>query len=139
VVVVLLMIAGFQVPVIPLVDVNGKTGGVLPLQIGPMAVKTGVAFGVTVMVMVSFFAHWPADGVNTYDPVVVLFTVAGSHVPVIPLVDVSGKTGGVLPLQIGPMVANAGVIMGETVRFNVTILSHPAVENVSFRPVWDVV
>ncbi len=64
-----------------------------------------------------------------------LFTVAGVHVPVIPLVDVSGKTGAVVPLQKGAMVANVAVIVGVTVRFKVTILSQAAVEKVSFKPV----
>jgi hypothetical protein len=38
----LLTVAGLQVPVIPLVDVVGNTGAVLPLQIAGTAAKVGV-------------------------------------------------------------------------------------------------
>ena len=45
---VLLTIAGDQVPVIPLSDVVGNTVAAVPEQIGAMAAKLGVMFGVTV-------------------------------------------------------------------------------------------
>ena len=61
---VLLTTAGDQVPVMPLVDVNGSTGAVEPSQIGAIATKVGVTLGVTVTVIVVVLAHWPASGVN---------------------------------------------------------------------------
>ena len=61
---VLLTVAGDQVPVMPLVDVNGSTGAMAPEQIGATAVNVGVTFGLTVMVMVAVVAHCPASGVN---------------------------------------------------------------------------
>ena len=54
---VLLTVAGFQVPVIPLVDVNGNTGAVAPEQIGAIAAKVGVMLGVTVTSIVVDVAH----------------------------------------------------------------------------------
>ena len=38
----LLITAGDQVPVIPLIDVAGNTGAVVPEQIGAMAAKVGL-------------------------------------------------------------------------------------------------
>ena len=43
---------GFQVPVIPLIEVLGKTGAAAPLQIGAIAVNVGVVEGLTVIVKV---------------------------------------------------------------------------------------
>ena len=62
--VVVLFIAGAQVPVIPLVDVFGKADKTAPEQIAATGVKVGVTFGVTVIVSVVVVAHCPAVGVN---------------------------------------------------------------------------
>ena len=51
-------------PVIPLLDVVGKTGAGVPLQIGAMAVKAGVILGLTVTVRVVVTAHKPGVGVK---------------------------------------------------------------------------
>jgi len=61
---VLLTTAGDQVPVMPLIDVVGNTGAAVPEQIGAMAAKVGVTFGVTVISIVVGIAHWPASGVK---------------------------------------------------------------------------
>ena len=60
----MLTTAGDQVPVMPLVDVNGSTGAVAPEQIGATAAKVGVTLGVTVTVNVVVVAHCPASGVK---------------------------------------------------------------------------
>jgi len=57
VVVAVLLIAGFQVPVMPLVDVVGNAGIVAPLQNGPTAANVGVTFGVMVIVSCVVVAH----------------------------------------------------------------------------------
>ena len=57
VVVAVLLIAGFQVPVIPLVDVVGNAGIEAPLQNGPTAANVGVTFGVIVIVSKTDIAH----------------------------------------------------------------------------------
>ncbi len=44
-------------PVIPFVDVNGRTGATLPEQIGATATKVGVMTGVTVISIVVGVAH----------------------------------------------------------------------------------
>jgi hypothetical protein len=48
----------------PLFDVVGKAASVPPEQMGATAVKTGIAFGLTVIVNVVVVAHKPAAGVN---------------------------------------------------------------------------
>ena len=59
-----LMVAGLQVPLIPLLDVNGRAGAVLFWQSGPIAVNAGIICGSTVMLSVAVVAHCPAAGVN---------------------------------------------------------------------------
>jgi hypothetical protein len=59
-----LLIAGDQVPLIPLFDVVGNAAIGSPLQIGATAVKVGVTPELTVMVIVVVVAHCPAVGVN---------------------------------------------------------------------------
>ncbi len=56
--------AGDQVPVMPLVDVVGSAGMVLPEQYGPKVPNEGVVAGVITMVDVTIEAHCPAAGVN---------------------------------------------------------------------------
>src|SRR4051812_29239675 len=92
------------------------------------AANVGVMLGLTVTVSVVFVAHCPAVGVNVYVPVVVLSTVAGAHVPVIPLVEVVGRTGAAAPLHIAATAANVGVMLGLTVIVSVVVVAHcPAV------------
>ena len=57
-------VAGLHVPVIPFVDVVGKTGAEVPLHIGAGVVNAGTVCGVIVTVTVADEAHNPADGVN---------------------------------------------------------------------------
>ncbi len=64
VVVVVLSIAGDQVPAKPLFDVVGKALIVAPEQNWPIAENVGVIFGVMVIVKVVVVAHCPAVGVN---------------------------------------------------------------------------
>ena len=52
-VVVLLTVAGLQVPVTPLVEVAGNTGAAAPEQIGAIAAKAGITCGVTFTVIVT--------------------------------------------------------------------------------------
>jgi hypothetical protein len=121
---VLLTVAGLQVPVMPLLEVVGKTGAVAPLQIVGIAVNVGVTIGFTVTVKLAVLIHVPELAVKTYVPVAVLLTTAGFQVPVIPLVDVVGKIGAVAPLHIGAIAANVGVIIGFTVTVIVGDVAH---------------
>jgi hypothetical protein len=120
----LLTIAGFQVPVIELLDVVGKTGRVEPEHIGAISVKVGVIVGFTVTLIVVPIAHSPTLGVKLYIPEVVLLTITGFQVPVIPLFDVRGKVGLVVPEHIGAMAVKLGVRIGLTVTFNVAVVAH---------------
>ena len=61
---VVLMVAGFHVPIILLVDVNGKAGATEFRQNGPIALNVGVIWSVTVMLNVVGAPHCPASGVN---------------------------------------------------------------------------
>ena len=56
-VVAVLLIAGFQVPVMPLVDVVGNALMVAPLQNGPTAANVGVTFELIVIVNDAVVAH----------------------------------------------------------------------------------
>ena len=125
-----LIVAGLQVPVIPLVEVVGSAGGVLFWQSGPIAVNAGVICGSIVMINVAGIAHCPADGVKVYVVVVAIavLIIAGLHVPVMPLVEVVGNAGATLFWHNGPIGVNAGVICGSTVIINVPLIAHcPAV------------
>ena len=62
-VVVVLSIAGDQVPLMPLVDVVGSVN-VPPSQIAGIGSNTGSTFGLTVTVIVVGLAHSVASGVN---------------------------------------------------------------------------
>ena len=59
--------AGLQLPVIPLADVVGKEGGVLPLQTDKEVpkLKAGVTIGLTVTEIAAVIEHSPGAGVNT--------------------------------------------------------------------------
>ena len=56
--------------------------------------------------------------------VVVLFTVAGLQVPVIPFVDVVGSVGATAPLQIGAIGLKVGNTEGLTVTVSVVVVAH---------------
>ena len=56
-VVAVLLSAGDQVPVMPLVEVVGNGDNVAPAQMGATAVNVGVMFGLTVIVNVVVVAH----------------------------------------------------------------------------------
>jgi hypothetical protein len=122
--VVLLTVAGFQVPVIPLFEVVGNIGAVAPLQIAGIEVNVGVVGAFTVTERVVVVAHCPAVGVKVYVPVVVLLTVAGNHVPVLEFVDVVCNIGAVAPLQMAGIDVNAGTIFGFTVTLKVVVVAH---------------
>ena len=53
-----------------------------------------------------------------------MLIVAGLHVPVTPLVEVTGKFGAVVFWQIGPIVLNVGVIGGLMVMLMVVARAH---------------
>ena len=61
---VLLTVAGFQLPVIPFVDVVGSVGEIDPVQIGFTAAKVGVMLELTITSKVVVAAHCPVTGVN---------------------------------------------------------------------------
>ena len=54
-----------------------------------------------------------------------MLTVEGFHEPVIPLLEVAGKTGAVAPLQIAGITLNNGVVLGIIVIVFVTIVKQP--------------
>ena len=56
--------AGDHVPEMPLFEVSGKAVNGVPEQIGAIAVKVGVTWGLTVIVSVVVVAHCPALGVK---------------------------------------------------------------------------
>ena len=119
----MLTVAGFQVPVIPLLEVVFNSGALSPSQIVVIIVNVGEIFGVIVTFIVVTIAHCPASGVNVYDAEIVLLIVDGFQVPVIPLLEVEFKIGAVSPEQIGVIVSNTGVIMS-TITFIDVVVAH---------------
>ena len=124
--VAVLIVAGFHVPVTPLLDVVGNAGAVLFWQSGPICVNAGVTCASTVILNVVVVAHCPPAGVNVYVvvPGVVVLIVAGFHVPLIPLLDVVGNVGAVLFWHSGPIAVNVGVICGSMVMLSVAVVAH---------------
>ena len=59
-----LIVAGFQVPLIPLAEADGNDGAVPFWQSGPIGVKVGVIWLVITISMVAMAAHCPAAGVK---------------------------------------------------------------------------
>ena len=90
-----MIVAGLQVPLIPLSDVVGNAGGVEFWHNGPITLKVGPVCDVTTTVMVAEVPHCPAPGVKVcvVDPTTDVFIVAGLHVPVTPFVDAAGSVG----------------------------------------------
>jgi hypothetical protein len=109
---VLLTNAGNQLPEIPLLDVAGNTGATSPLHIAAIAAKVGVVCGFTVTFTVAVDAQTPAAGVKVYVPLAVLLTKAGNQLPVMPSIEVAGKTGATSPLHIAAIAAKVGVVGG---------------------------
>ena len=60
----LLIVAGFQLPLMLLVDVVGKFGAAEPEQMGAIALKVGVTLGVTVTEILTALAHSLTFGVK---------------------------------------------------------------------------
>ena len=58
------MVAGLQVPVMPLLEVGGNDGAEQFCQSGAIVLNVGVICGLTVTGNVAVVAHCPADGVN---------------------------------------------------------------------------
>jgi len=72
-------------------------------------------FESTVTLMVTGVAHCPKFGVKVYEPLEALLTTAGLQVPEIPLFEIVGKRGGVVPAQIGTITLKVGVTGDATV------------------------
>lgn len=94
----MLIVAGFHVPVTPLVDVAGSAGAMLLWQRGGICRNTGVTWLVIVTDIVVDAPHCPGAGVKVYTdvPTMAVLIVAGLQVPVRPFDDVVGSEGGVL-------------------------------------------
>ena len=92
-----LIVAGLQVPVMPLADFTGNVGGLEFWHNGPMAANVGITGAAIVIFIVAILAHCPAVWVKVYVvvPTVEVLIVAGLHVPVIPLGEVVGRAGAI--------------------------------------------
>jgi pimeloyl-ACP methyl ester carboxylesterase len=108
-VVVVLFIAGDQVPVTPLVEVVGKDAKAAPEQIGAIWLKMATIGFTTIVILAGVVVHCPASGENVYSVVAVLF-IAGDQDPVTPLVEVVGKDAKAAPEQIGFTWLNVATI-----------------------------
>jgi hypothetical protein len=59
-----LIVAGLQVPLIPLFELFGREGAVEFRHNGPIWVNVGVTNGSMTISIVAVLAHWPAEGVK---------------------------------------------------------------------------
>ena len=120
------MVAGLQVPVMPLLDMAGRAGTAALTHSGPIAVNTGVICTAMVISKAVTTAHCPAAGVKLYVvvPTADVVIVAGFHVPLIPLVDINGNAGAAALRQSEPNGLKMGVISGVTVTSNVVAAAH---------------
>ena len=93
----MLITVGFQVPLIPLLEVVGSAGADAFWHNGPIVLKVGVTCVLTTISIVVTAPHCPAFGVKVYVvvPIADVFITAGLQVPVIPLFDVVGNAGAV--------------------------------------------
>ena len=105
---------GLQLPILPFVDVVGKTGTGASPQI-VMAVpklKVGVRIGLTTTLIFTGIPHCPGSGVNLYVPDAWLSITAGDQLPVTPLFDVVCNNGAVDPAQKDAILLKVGVNTG---------------------------
>jgi hypothetical protein len=123
-----LIVAGDQVPVIPSEDINGNVGGLLLRHNGPIGLKFGVRFGLTKISIVKIEAHSEISGVNVYIvvPEVVVFMIFGDQVPVIGgvLLELFGNGGGIIPWQRVDIGVKEGSISGVIVIDIVVVIAH---------------
>ena len=101
-------------PVMPLVEVDGSDGTLPPEQMVSAVpnANMGVVLGVTVTFILADTPHWFGLGVNVYVPEFVLSITAGLQVPLIPLSDVGGSVGAVVPAQKLAILLNFGMMTG---------------------------
>ena len=78
------------------------------------------------MLIVSATAHCPESGVKmkAAEPAMAVLIVAGVHVPLIPLVEVSGNAGAMLFWQSGPIAVNSGVTSFVITMLIVSAIAH---------------
>ena len=95
-VVLVLFMAGDQLPAILLFEIVGNAGIIAPEQIGVTGVKVGVIPDFTVSVREAVVAQEPVIGVNVYVVVAVLSN-AGDQLPEIPLFELVGKGCNIVP------------------------------------------
>lgn len=128
-----LIAAGLHVPAILLFEVVGNAGAAEFWHKGPIEVKVGATWLVTTTAMVVPVPHWPDAGVKLYVvvPATAVLIVAGFQVPVIPLLEVTGKAGAVLFTHSGPIAENVGVTWLVTTTAMLTVAPHCAPDGVN--------
>lgn len=123
--VVVVKLAGLQVPVNPSTDVVGKLGATSSLHTGAKVENVGgVVPKPTKRLIVVVLAHCPAFGVNveTFVPVVEVLNVAGFQVPAIPFVELDCNVGEGEPTQTDDNGSNVGTTPGFTTKSNVAVV-----------------
>lgn len=118
------MVAGVQVPVIPLGAVVAKGSATVPLQSVCVVAKSGIINGLLITVSSVVVAHCPLSGVKVYVPLLVVSIVSGFHVPVMPLGEVVSKTGAGVPLHMVSVGLKSGITGAVTVTCKVTADAH---------------
>lgn len=125
--VAVLMFGGFQVPVMLLVEVVSKTGGMLPWHKGPIGSNSGITAAPTETVREVWIPHWPALGVNwnVKVPIEAVDMFGGFQVPEIPFVETAGRAGSDWYWHKGPIGSKVGMIWVEIVISMVVTVPQP--------------
>lgn len=121
-----MIVAGIQLPIMPLTDVVGRIGSAEFWQSGPMPSNMGVTWLVISTSIVAVVPHWPAAGVNVYlvVPMMVVLIVSGLHEPTKPSTDVFGNDGGFEFWHRRPIGSKVGTIWDVISISNVAVEPH---------------
>ena len=107
-----LMVDGLQVPLMPLLLIEGNAGAIEFWQSACICVNEGVVGLFTVILIVVAVAHWFPFGVNVYTtvPATPVLMLDGFQLPLMPLFDRVGKAGGVEPRQSACICVKLGPV-----------------------------
>ncbi len=103
---VVLINGGSQVPEMPLSEVSGSAGGTMYWHSGPIESNTGAVSGKMVMARVVSIVHGTSPSgvkIKKKVPRMSVLIAGGSQVPLIPLFDTTGSSGGGVNWHRGPI------------------------------------
>ena len=130
------IIAGTQVPVMPLPDIAGSAGGMEFWHNGPIESNSGVISGSIVISRVVSTPHCSGSlgsKVKENIPGASVLMDGGSQAPVIPLLEMLGSGGGTVYWQSGPIGSKMGMTNGFMFIWMVIPIAHCPVSGVKIK------